>query len=73
MTEKELERIIAQVARQQKTAPAVVRREMEVAMEAAMADTDPAVQARWARIPRKGEKITLEEFMEYALGMLNRS
>lgn len=35
-------------------------------MDAALACDDPKIQAKWAAIPKKGEKITLEEFVAYA-------
>ena len=43
----------------------ISRKEMQKAMDLAMASKDPIIQARWARIPRSGEKVTLEEFVEY--------
>lgn len=38
---------------------------MQIAMDLAMASNDPVIQARWARIPKSGKKLTLEEFVEH--------
>lgn len=40
-------------------------KEIELAIDEAMKSDDPLVQARWKLIPRKGEKPTAEEFVDY--------
>ena len=74
MTKQQLDRIIEQVASQNRVTPQEVRREMQKVMESAMASTDPVVQAQWSKIPRKGETVTLEELIEYvAMETIRRS
>lgn len=70
MLDMKFEDILAQIAKKNHTTLEVVRTEMQYAMDMAMQSLDPAVQARWAAIPRKGDKPTLEEFVCY-LASLN--
>ena len=42
-----------------------VRKEILLVMEEAQKSQDPLVQARWAMIPCKGEKPTIEELIIY--------
>lgn len=65
MSGKKFEALPTQIARRSHTTPERVRQEMQYAMDMAMASPDPAVQARWAAVPRKGAKPTLEEFVSY--------
>ena len=65
MRKRELDRVLEQIAKADRTTVEEVRREMIAAMKDAQACTDPVTQARWARIPRKGKELTLEEFVEY--------
>lgn len=67
MNQKKMDRILNQIAKSHQTTPQIVRKEMEFALEEAQKSTDPAVQAKWATIPRKGDNVTLEEFMEYTV------
>lgn len=60
-----LDEIIIQIAKKENVTPDHVRREMMRAMKKGQESPDPAVQARWASIPRQGEEPTLEEFFEY--------
>ena len=62
-----LEKIIHQIASVNRVSSAELREKMQLAMEAAMTNPDPAVQAMWASIPQKGSKPTLEEFMDYLI------
>ena len=62
-----LEKIIHQIASANRTSSLEVREKMQLAMEAAMDNPDPAVQAMWASIPSKGARPTLEEFMDYLI------
>lgn len=47
-----------------------VRKEILFVMEDAQQCEDPLVQARWARIPRSGEKPTVEELITYITDIL---
>lgn len=71
MDKKRLDEILEKVARDHHITPEQARADMEEALEAGQADTDPVVRARWKQIPHKGDKVTLEEFMDYAAGVLN--
>jgi len=44
---------------------AEVRKEIRLALDTGWESPDPAVQAYWAKIPRKGKKPTLEEVILY--------
>ena len=66
-----VDNIIKKIAKQQHTTPERIRKEMEKAMEEAKRSQDPAVQARWAAIPRKGTDVTLEEFLTYVAEIAN--
>ena len=61
------DRILEQIAQANQASPGQVRAQLQLAMESAMADPDPIVQAMWTSIPRKGETLTLEEFMDYLI------
>ena len=65
MGNKKLDMIIENIAKQNHTTVAEVRNEMIAAMEEARQSSDPAVQARWANIPHKGNEPTIEEFVSY--------
>lgn len=42
-----------------------VRREIQLAIDEAMKNPDPKVQAEWRKIPKKGKKPTPEEVIEF--------
>ncbi len=42
-----------------------VRREIQLAIDDAMKNPDPKVQAEWRKIPKKGKKPTPEEVIEF--------
>lgn len=65
MKRDKFDTILEQIAKKEHTTKAHVRQEMQKAMDLAMASPDPVIQARWARIPKAGEKLTLEEFVAY--------
>ena len=65
MKKEKLNSILAHIAAQNNTTIQEVRREMELAMRAGQSSTDPAVQALWRSIPRKGSQLALEELIEY--------
>ena len=68
MHDSALNKIIRQIASINQVSSLEVREKMQLAMEAAMANPDPAVQAMWDSIPKKGDKPTLDEFMDYLIG-----
>ena len=65
MRKLKFELMLAEIARRNGTTKEQVRREMQIAMESGMNSADPLVQHRWKRIPKQGEKLTLEEFEDY--------
>ena len=73
MADQKIDAIIRQIAKKNRTTPERVRQEIQLAMDAAMASSDPAVQARWAQVPRRGEKPTLEEFIGYMASLFPKS
>lgn len=58
-------KIIKKVARMHKVSEEEVREQLLFAMRVAASDPNPAVRARWAAIPKKGETPTVEEFIQY--------
>lgn len=42
-----------------------VRREVQLAIDEAMKNPDPKIQAEWRKIPKKGKKPTPEEVVEF--------
>ena len=58
-------RILTLIAQKENMTVDEVRNEMQSAMEERQKSCDPAVQALWASIPRKGAELTLEEFVVY--------
>lgn len=65
MKDLKYEMVLNRIAKENHTTVANVRKEMQSAMDLAMASRDPLVQARWAAIPKKGGRLTLEEFVTY--------
>ena len=59
---------IEQLAIQKGISVAEIREEIEIAIDAAMQNPDPAAQAHWAEIMKSGKKPTPEEFIEYISG-----
>lgn len=59
------EQILEQIATANQVSAGEVREKMQIAMSAALRNPDPAVQAMWNSIPKKGQTPTLDEFMEY--------
>ena len=53
MASDSFNQILTEIAKKNNTSPEHVRSEMQKAMDAAMRNPDPAIQARWASIPRK--------------------
>lgn len=67
MKKEKFNRVLEEIARNHHTTVQEVRREMEYAMYVGQSNPDPAVQAQWNSIPRKGDKLTLEEFIDYII------
>ena len=67
MQESAFKKILEQIASSSQITPSLLREQMESAMEAALENPDPAVQAMWNSIPKQGRKPTLEEFMDYLI------
>ena len=65
MQNSAFDKILEQIAIANQVSPSDVREKMQLAMESAMANPSPAVQAMWDSIPKKGAKPTLDKFMEY--------
>jgi len=71
MQNSEIERVLRQIAKENHMTYEEVRKEIQVSIDIAQASKDPVVQARWASIPRKGEKVTTEEFIEHMAKFLD--
>ena len=67
MHRTQFEQILDQIARASQITPSEVRENLRAAMAAALQSPNPAVQAMWDSIPKKGTSPTLEEFMDYLI------
>ena len=67
MQHSAFDKILEQIASARQVAPSEIREKMQLAMDAAMENPDPAVQAMWRSVPKQGEKPTLDEFMDYLI------
>ena len=56
---------LLEVARRHHTTVEEVRKEIRLAMIAAMYNPDPAIQKRWNAIPHAGDTLTPEDFITY--------
>ena len=65
MSGKDSTLIFERIAAENHTTWAEVCRNIEAAIEAGMTDLDPAVQAEWAKVPCKGDKLTPDELLRY--------
>ena len=65
MDSPKLQRILEQIAQREHTTASMVRKEIMETMAEGQRNPNPAVQAAWAAIPRKGNELTLEEFVDY--------
>ena len=59
------ERAIETIAMRQGVTVGEVKNQMNLAIRAGMRNQDPAVQARWKKIPCKGDAPTPEELIAY--------
>ena len=53
------------IARQEGISVNEVYRRIQGCIDAAQETDDPRIKARWALIPHKGPKVTVEEFFDY--------
>lgn len=67
MHKRQLHKKLETIARNNNTSAENVRKEMLFALMMGQSSNDPAVQAVWESIPRKGTELTLEEFLDYLL------
>ena len=67
MPNSAFEKILEQIASTSHIAPSRLRELMQTAMESALENPDPSVQAMWASVPKQGDKPTLDEFMAYLI------
>ena len=67
MENSAFEKILGQIASISQVSPQELRAKMQLAMDEALSDPDPAVQAMWASIPKENSQPTLEEFMRYLI------
>ncbi len=67
-----LEQLLQQIAKENHTTPQIVRKQMEEAMLMGQQSKDPIVQARWAAIPKQGDTLTLEEFLDYMVNTVQK-
>lgn len=65
-----MDSILKRVAQENHTSPEDVRREIDAAIQAGLANTDPAVQAAWQSVPHEGDTPTAEELILWAVLML---
>ena len=59
--------ILDQIASANRITSMEVRERLRMAMASALKDPNPAVQAMWNSVPKKGDTPTLEEFMDYLI------
>jgi hypothetical protein len=67
MNREQADELFKKVAQVHHTTPEIVRSEILIAMEEGQQSSDPAVQARWNAIPKKGDRLTIEEFLTYLI------
>lgn len=60
------EMAIKMLAKRNGTSEGEIRREIQRCIDEAMNSADPTAQAIWKTIPRKGERVTAEELIEWA-------
>lgn len=63
--EIDAEAALREVARRNRISVEDVRKEIKLAMLAAMCSPDPAIQNKWQSIPCKGDTITPEDLIRY--------
>lgn len=71
MNSKKANRYLKRVALEHGVSISEVKSEITIAIEMAMSNTDPKIQAQWRDIPYKGEKPTPEEVITYLAAKIN--
>jgi len=71
MKVKKAEKALRQIAEKEGVSVEEVRREIEIAINAARENPDANIQAFWKHIPRKGEWPTPEEVIVHIASMFN--
>ncbi|MBE6811076.1 MAG: hypothetical protein E7521_08500 [Ruminococcaceae bacterium] len=64
--------IIRQIAKEHGVSPEEVKRDMQYAIKEAMKSTDPIARAHWAKISPNGKEPTIEQFLTYVIGQINK-
>lgn len=64
------ETALRKVAKVNHTSIEDVKKEIRIAIDAAMANPDPSIQALWQSMPRSGEKPTPEEFIAFIVSTI---
>lgn len=70
MQTKKFQEILNKIAKEHNTTPEDVYTEMQLAIDAAYNSPDPEARAKWAAIPKKGDKTTVEEFIDFSVTIL---
>lgn len=65
-------RVLAEIALKNGVSVDEVRKEIQVALDEGMKNSDPNVQAYWNSIPRKGDKPTLQEVITYLANQIKK-
>ena len=73
MQKRELQNILQKIATEHNTTPEHIYQEMQIAIDAAQNSIDPSVRAKWESIPKSGEALTVEEFIEFMVLILKLS
>ncbi|MBQ2854155.1 MAG: sporulation initiation factor Spo0A [Oscillospiraceae bacterium] len=73
MQKRKLQKVLQKIARDNNTTPEIVYHEIQLAIDAARNNPDPAVRSKWESIPKKGETPTVEEFLEFMVLILKLS
>ena len=65
MQKTSFEQILNQIAKTSSMSAEELRSSMQLAMDTALTDPSPTVQAMWKAVPKQGDIPTLDEFMNY--------
>jgi hypothetical protein len=66
------EHLFERIAAENNTTVEEVRKEIELAIRAGLANPDPKVRAEWAKIPKAGEIPTPEETIAYCVRQIKK-
>lgn len=65
MQKQQLQKILKQIAKEHHTTPESVYQEMKLALEEGQNSQDPMIRAKWDSIPKTGDTVTVEDFLDY--------